>query len=148
MVPRYKTPPVVHVKPPEKKDIRIIRSLICLGLRSMLIFLFWFFQPAHIGYAPIYCMLTFALVFKLFKILQEWYHYWSVSVPEMPEWKTQRSVDVLTTSCPGEPRDMIMRTLKAMQAITYPHTSYLCDEGNDPVLKKACEELGVIHVTR
>jgi cellulose synthase (UDP-forming) len=60
------------------------------------------------------------------------------------EWK----VDVLTTACPGEPRGMILRTLRAMQAIRYPHTSYLCDEGDDPVLREACRQLGIVHVTR
>lgn len=58
------------------------------------------------------------------------------------------TVDILTTACPGEPHGMILRTLEAMQKITYPHTSYLCDEGDNPVLKAACERLGVIHVTR
>ena len=43
---------------------------------------------------------------------------------------------------------MIIRTLKAMQRITSPHTSYLCDEGDDPYLKRKCEELGVVHVAR
>jgi cellulose synthase (UDP-forming) len=35
-----------------------------------------------------------------------------------------------------------------MRAIRYPHTSYLCDEGDDPALRAACERLGVVHVTR
>jgi hypothetical protein len=35
-----------------------------------------------------------------------------------------------------------------MVRISYPHTNYLCDEGNDPYLKQICNELGVIHVTR
>lgn len=43
---------------------------------------------------------------------------------------------------------MIVRTLKAMVAIRYPHGNFLCDEGNDPVLKRVCERLGVTHVTR
>ncbi|NHF61390.1 glycosyltransferase [Flavobacteriaceae bacterium TP-CH-4] len=43
---------------------------------------------------------------------------------------------------------MIIETLEAIQKIRYPHTTYLCDEANDPFLKKECERLGVIHVTR
>ncbi|MGZ4089492.1 MAG: glycosyltransferase [Bacteroidia bacterium] len=81
-------------------------------------------------------------------MLHEWYHYWSVSVPVKPPLDRAYTVDILTTACPGEPRDMIVRTLHAMVAIKYPHTNYLCDEGNDPELKKICQELGVIHVTR
>ncbi|MEW6469893.1 MAG: cellulose synthase catalytic subunit, partial [Bacteroidota bacterium] len=148
MAKAYHTSPVIRVSPPRKKDILTMRFLICCGVCSMIIFLAWFSDTGHIGHPLLYWMLTFALGFKLMKMLQEWYHYWSVSVPERPPWKTRWSVDVLTTACPGEPREMIIRTLEAMQAIRYPHTSYLCDEGDDPVLKKACEELGVIHVTR
>jgi cellulose synthase (UDP-forming) len=35
-----------------------------------------------------------------------------------------------------------------MKAIHYPHTDYLCDEGNDPVLRQACEALSIRHITR
>jgi cellulose synthase (UDP-forming) len=145
----YESPvEVTKVSPPKKADILTIRFLISCGLLSMVIFIFWFFDPRHIGCAPLYYFLTFALFFKLLKMVHEWYHYWSVSVPEVPVWKTQWNVDMLTTACPGEPKDMIIRTLKAMKAVTYPHTNYLCDEGNDPELRKACEELGIVHVTR
>nr|MBA3900464.1 glycosyltransferase [Bacteroidota bacterium] len=58
------------------------------------------------------------------------------------------TVDMLTTFCPGEPKDMIKKTLTAMVAVKYPHTSYLCDEGDDPELRKFCKEIGVVHVTR
>jgi cellulose synthase/poly-beta-1,6-N-acetylglucosamine synthase-like glycosyltransferase len=112
------------------------------------IFVWWFADPSHIGYKPIFWLLTVALLFKLVKMLHEWYHYWSLSIPEAPVLKTKFTADVLTTACPGEPREMIIRTLRAMVEIRYPHTNYLCDEGNDPILKKVCEELGVIHVTR
>lgn len=139
---------IIRVRHVKKKDIWIIRILIGCGVMCMIIFVLWFIKPEHIGYKPIYWLLTLALLFKLLKMLHEWYHYWSVSVPICPVWKTKWKVDVLTTACPGEPREMIIRTLKAMKNINYSHTNYLCDEGNDPILKKVCEELGVIHITR
>ena len=43
---------------------------------------------------------------------------------------------------------MIKQTLEAMVKVKYPHTTYLCDEGDDPELKALCEQLGVIHVYR
>lgn len=139
---------VIKVGQPKKKDIWTIRGLIVMGLASMSLFILWFIEPGHQGYGPIYWLLTFALSFKLLKMIQEWYHYWSPSVPPTPVWKTRFTVDILTTACPGEPTSMIIRTLEAMVAIRYPHTNYLCDEGDDPILKDACERLGVIHVTR
>lgn len=139
---------IIKVKTPLKSNIITIRILICCGIISMLLFINWFINPEHVGYAPVFWLLTCALIFKLVKMIHEWYHYWNPSITKMPESKREWSVDVLTTSCPGEPREMITRTLMAMKAIRYPHTNYLCDEGDDPILKKVCQELGIIHVTR
>jgi cellulose synthase (UDP-forming) len=130
------------------KDITTIRIMIVLGLITLVLFLFWFFDENHVGYAPLYWLLTTALGFKLLRTLHEWYHYYSISKPVKPELKTKFKVDIFTTSCPGEPCSMIINTLEAIQRIHYPHTTYLCDEGNDPVLKQACKRLGVIHITR
>lgn len=143
-----RTEAVAKVNAPLKSDIKILRILICCGIASMLIFMYWFINPEHMGYAPIFWLLTFALIFKLVKMLHEWYHYWSPSIPEKPVVTRTWTVDILTTSCPGEPREMIIRTLKAMKEIRYPHTNYLCDEGDDPVLRQVCADLGIIHVTR
>lgn len=43
---------------------------------------------------------------------------------------------------------MVLNSLRAIQAIPYPHTTYLCDEANDPYLRQMCEQMGVRHVTR
>jgi cellulose synthase (UDP-forming) len=139
---------VIKAEAPKRSEIRIIRILILCGLISMLVFLNWFIVPEHVGYAPFFWFLTIGLIFKLAKMMHEWYHYWSISVPEMPRTNKHYTVDFLTTACPGEPKDMIIRTLHAMKAVEYPHTNYLCDEGNDPELKQVCEQLGIIHVTR
>lgn len=139
---------VIKVDVPKRKDLVIIRFLIVCGIFLMTAFLWWFIDPDHVGFAPVFWLLTLALVFKLMKMLHEWYHYWNVSVPVAPEMKTQWKVDMLTTACPGEPKDMIINTLKAMQAVRYPHTSYLCDESDDPELREVCRELGVVHCTR
>lgn len=139
---------VIRVLPPDKKDMLRMRFLIILGLITVALFLIWFFSEERVGYAPLFWILCFAWFFKLLRTFYEWYHYYNISVPEPPELKRKFTVDILTTACPGEPHEMIIGTLRAMQAVRYPHTSYLCDEGDDPVLKKVCEELGVIHVTR
>jgi cellulose synthase (UDP-forming) len=140
--------PVIRVTSPLKKDILTIRILIVMALACVTCFVIWFADANHIGYGPIFWILTCALLFKLVKMVHEWYHYWSPSIPQMPESKRNWKVDILTTACPGEPKDMIIRTLQAMVAVKYPHTNYLCDEGDDPGLKEICRQLGVIHVTR
>ncbi|MCB0841755.1 MAG: glycosyltransferase [Bacteroidetes bacterium] len=125
-----------------------MRVLITIGLIELLIFSIWFFDPSHIGYLPLYILLSISIGFRFLKTLHEWYHYGGISVPPPKEITREWSVDMLTTACPGEPIDMIRKTLEAMVKVEYPHTNYLCDEGNDPVLKKICEDLGVIHVYR
>lgn len=136
------------IQPPRKKELLVLRGLISLGLVFFLIFILWFFKEEHIGYTPLYYLLTGALVFRLIKIIHEWYHYWGISAPEIPERTREWTVDMLTTFVPGEPYEMTVKTLEAMVAVTYPHTTYLCDEGDDPYLKKVCQDLGVVHVTR
>lgn len=144
----HETGTLIRISALKRGDVRTIRILIGCGLVTMAIFLSWFFSSENNSYGPFYWVLTVALIFKLLKMLQEWYHYCNPSIPAAPERKTQFTADILTTACPGEPTEMIVKTLEAMVAIRYPHTNYLCDEGNDPYLKKKCEELGVVHVTR
>jgi cellulose synthase/poly-beta-1,6-N-acetylglucosamine synthase-like glycosyltransferase len=137
---------------PELKtsDVVIIRILIVLAVLFTGIFLAWFFQPVHKGLSWLYWLLVISIGFKLLQAIHEWYHLFGIYKPKLPPKQIEKvwTVDMLTTYCPGEPIEMIEETLRAMVKITYPHTTYLCDEGNDPYLKKFCEELGVIHVTR
>jgi cellulose synthase (UDP-forming) len=133
---------------PKSRDVLTIRIMIVMGLLTMVAFLYWFLDKDHVGYLPLYILLTTALGFKLLRTLHEWYHYFDVSVPVKPKLRTKFKVDVLTTFCAGEPYDMIINTLEAIQRIRYPHTTYLCDEANDPYLIEQCKRLGVVHVTR
>src|ERR1043166_4597576 len=129
-------------------DRWVIRLLIVSGIIVMAVFLVWFIQPDHMGDPLIFWMLCAALLFKLAKMIQEWYHYWAPSIPPRPPYDRNYEVDIFTTFCAGEPREMVVATLHAMQAIRHPHTSYLCDEADDQELKKVCHDLGVVHVTR
>jgi cellulose synthase (UDP-forming) len=136
------------ISPPTKRETIVIRSLILFGALWIAFFIYWFIDPYHIGHPVLFWMLTGALAFKLFRALHEWYHYFDISVPKKPVLKSDFTVDVFTTACPGEPIKMIVGTLEAIQKMTYPHKAYLCDEGDDPELKAACQRLGVVHVTR
>ena len=139
---------LVKANSPTKKQQVKIRTMIWVGIIAMSIFIVWFGYHVDIGYLPLYIPLTIGLFFKLIRMLHEWYHYYGISVPIVPKKFPNLSVDVFTTACPGEPIDMIIHTLKEMVAISYPHKNYLCDEGDDPILKKACDDLGIIHITR
>ena len=133
---------------PKKSELRTLRLMIVGSFFWMSIFLWWFFHEDRMGHPVLFWPLTIALFLKLAQRAYEWYNYFDISVPEKPELKTKLKVDMLTTACPGEPHSMIIRTITKMVAVKYPHTTYLCDEGDDPILKAACERLGVVHVTR
>lgn len=129
------------------------KIILLLGLISLFVFLYGFFNEVGIGYRFTYYLLLISLGFKLLKVLFEWYHFSGLPVPlaslHFPKQPSQKyTVDMLTTFCPGEPYDMLERTLRAMVAVRYPHKTYLCDEGDDPIAKRLCMDLGVVHVTR
>ena len=46
-----------------------IRFMIVLGLIALTVFVVWFIDPDHIGYFPLYVLLTVALGFRLIKAL-------------------------------------------------------------------------------
>ena len=137
-----------QIVPPTKKELLTIRFMILIGCFSVLNFVYWFLQPEFRLYPLLYWLLCFTLFYGILRILYIWYYYWNITIPITPAAKETFTVDILTTFFPGEPYEMIIGTLNAIQNISYPHTTYLCDEANDPYLKKVCKKLGVIHVTR
>ncbi len=131
--------------------MRQMRILVLIGLVVVAQFIWWFSDASHIGYPPLFWLLTISLCYKIVRMLYEWYHYVQVKEPLPPQAPLAprlRTVDMLTTACPGEPHNMIIRTLEALVAVRYPHATYLCDEGDEAELRAACARLGVVHVTR
>ncbi|MEX1213302.1 MAG: glycosyltransferase family 2 protein [Balneolaceae bacterium] len=136
------------IKEPTLKEKITLRILIILGLLSVVNFFYWFISPEYIDHKYLYGLLFGLLSFDAFRVIYMWYHYWDISVPEKPVLLDKPTVDVFTTFFPGEPYDMVKDTLLAIQRMTYPHTTYLCDEANDSHLKEFCEKNGIKHVTR
>ncbi|NJY63089.1 glycosyltransferase [Salinimicrobium sp. CDJ15-81-2] len=136
------------IKAPTLMEERIIKLLILLALFSTVHFLFFFLQFEHQGNAILFFLLSITISYSIFKKLYMWYNYANISIPEKPSTSPEVTVDILTTYFPGEPYQMVVTTLEAITNISHPHTSYLCDEANDPYLKGFCEKNGIIHVTR
>jgi cellulose synthase (UDP-forming) len=135
------------------KKLLLGKAILYLGILSLALFLYGFFTEVGVGHRVLYYLLTISLFFKLLKVGFEWYHYaglpeprnnWEVPKPPLKSY----TVDMLTTFCKGEPYKMLENTLRALVAVKYPHTTYLCDEEDDACVKKLCMELGVVHVTR
>ncbi|HYK77914.1 MAG TPA: glycosyltransferase family 2 protein [Daejeonella sp.] len=139
---------VKSVVPPTAKELFTLRFMILAGVSFMAFFLYGLLDSNIIGYAPLYWLLVTSIIFVCLAILHEWYHYFSIAVPKTPKRTKTYTVDIFTTFCAGEPYEMIVETLTAIQAIRYPHKTYLCDEADDAYLKDVCQKLGVVHVTR
>jgi cellulose synthase/poly-beta-1,6-N-acetylglucosamine synthase-like glycosyltransferase len=138
----------IQNRPPTKGEKRLAVVLVILGIAFSIYFLQWFLDSEFIGFLPLYILLVIAFLYEIIKLWGEWYFSLNLSIPEKPVMKKNWTVDILTTYCAGEPKQMIIDTLTAIKNITYPHTAYLCDEDDDAELKEVCRELGVIHVTR
>ncbi|MES2848728.1 MAG: glycosyltransferase [Bacteroidota bacterium] len=136
------------IQPPTKKEKIALRAMIFIGYFSVAFFLYNMSRDSNIGNKPLYVLLMITLGYYCLKWMHEWYHYFAISVTPKPEATKIYTIDVLTTYCAGEPFDMLEQTLTAMQAMTYPHTSYCCDEADDPDVRALCSRLGVRHVTR
>src|SRR5690606_25999980 len=136
------------LKNPSKNESSIIKFMILLGIFSIINFLIYFFQPNHTGETWLFILLTVTILYSILKKLYMWYNYSNILIPKKPEGRVDFKVDILTTYYPGEPYQMTITTLEAINNITYPHITYLCDEANDTFLKEFCKENGIIHVTR
>lgn len=141
----FRTAPI---QPPTRKEKIALRAMIFIGYFSVAFFLYHMFKATNIGNKPLYILLMITLVYYSLKWAHEWYHYFSISVTPKPEATRIYTIDVFTTYCAGEPFDMLEQTLTAMQAMTYPHTTYCCDEADDPDVRALCSRLNVKHVTR
>ena len=144
---KWPAEPIRPAEPP-KRAILQVRFLVVIGLVSLAAFFVWLLQPERRGDGWLFWPLFFALVYRALFWLFEWANYVRPKFEQFVAPKRPWTVDVLTTACPGEPRGMVLRTLRAMKAIRYPHRDFLCDEGDDPILREACRVLGIVHVTR
>lgn len=67
--------------------------------------------------------------------------------PPPPAAPPDRTVDVFVTTY-NEPIELVRETALAARAITYPHRTWVLDDGNRPLMREACEELGVGYLVR
>ncbi len=137
-----------QINAPAQSHRIILRVLTLSGVLFLLHFVWWYFSAGHAGHPVLFWLLSISLGYKLLHLLYEWYYLSAIDMPDRPVIRRQWTVDILTTYVPGEPYEMIERTLRAMVNVSYPHTNILCDEGNDPRLKNLCVGLGIIHVYR
>jgi cellulose synthase (UDP-forming) len=117
-----------------------------LGLQSVLYFAWWWFRLDHVNNAVLFVLLSIATWYGVFRIMVGWYNAFHVDQPPEIPAPGGLSVAIFTTSSPGEPYEMFVRTLAAARAITYPHRTYLLDDTRDPRFGELAAEMGATHL--
>ncbi|HEU4521607.1 MAG TPA: glycosyltransferase family 2 protein [Thermoanaerobaculia bacterium] len=127
-------------------DRVFIAVLIFLALQSVLFFGVWWFQVANISNPVLFAMLSLATWYGIFRMFVGWYNLFHIEHPDPVPAEEGHSVAIFTTSSPGEPYEMFVRTLAAARDIRYPHTTYLLDDTRDPRFAALAKEMGAVHL--
>ena len=124
----------------------VIAILIFLALQSVVFFGVWWFQVKNISNPVPFAMLSLATWYGIFRMFVGWYNLFHIEHPEPLSAPEGLSVAIFTTSSPGEPYEMFVRTLAAARQIRYPHTTYLLDDTRDPRFAALAKEMGAVHL--
>jgi cellulose synthase (UDP-forming) len=124
----------------------VLGVLLFLGVQSVVYFALWWFRAEHVNNLALFIVLSFATWYGVFRIMVGWYNIFHVEQPDEAPPRDGLRVAIFTTSSPGEPYEMFVRTLHAARAIRYPHTTYLLDDTRDPRMRALCEETGAVHM--
>jgi len=120
--------------------------MLFLGIQSAAIFAVWWFRAEHVGNRLLFVLLSFATWYGISRIVVGWYSAFHIEQPPPRDAPPGLRVAIFTTSSPGEPYEMFVRTLAAARDITYPHTTYLLDDTRDPRIAALAAEMGAVHL--
>lgn len=123
----------------------ILGTLIFLGIQSVVLFGLWWFQLRHVNQPVLFALLSLATWYGIFRMMVGWYNAFHIEQPPEIAAPDGLSVAIFITSSPGEPFEMFERTLEAVRAIEYPHTTYLLDDTRDPRFAELAREKDAIH---
>ena len=135
-----------RAKPVHMWERWALALLIFLGVQSVFYFAWWWFRFEHVNNLTLFVLLSFATWYGVFRILVGWYNVFHIEQPDAIAAPEGLRVAIFTTSSPGEPYEMFVRTLAAVREIRYPHTTYLLDDTRDPRMKALAEDMGAVHL--
>lgn len=124
----------------------LLGVLIFFGLQSVALFAWWWFRAGHVSNRLLFVLLSAAVWYGVFRMLVGWYNAFHIEQPSHRDAPPGLSVAIFTTSSPGEPYEMFVRTLAAARDITYPHTTYLLDDTRDPRFAELARASGAVHL--
>lgn len=120
--------------------------LIFLAVQSVFYFGRWWFRLEHVNNVTLFVLLSLATWYGISRMMIGWYNAFHVDQPDPVGAPSGLRVAIFTTSSPGEPYDMFVRTLAAARQVRYPHTTYLLDDTRDPRFADLAREMGAVHL--
>jgi cellulose synthase (UDP-forming) len=125
-----------------------LRALAIVALLWGIGYLAWRIGWSSQGASPVaYGMLLVTEIYGLWALGTLAWFSWSRPPAERPPVTPGRSVDVYVCTY-NEPQEVIAATLAGCRALTYPHTTYLLDDGRRPEMAELAKLAGAEYLTR
>jgi cellulose synthase (UDP-forming) len=127
---------------------KLLRALALAALVWGLGYLTWRVGWSREGANPIaFAMLLATEVYGLYALAILTWFSWSRPAAERPATTPGRTVDVYVCTY-DEPVEVVMATLAGCRALTYPHTTYLLDDGRREEMRELAALAGADYLTR
>lgn len=126
----------------------LLRGLALVALLWGLGYLTWRVGWSWEGANPLlFAMLLVTEVYGFYALAILTWFSWSRPPSVRPATTPGREVDVYVCTY-DEPAEVIMATLAGCRALTYPHTTYLLDDGRRPEMEELANLAGARYLTR
>jgi cellulose synthase (UDP-forming) len=126
----------------------LLRSLAIVALLWGVGYLIWRIGWSSQGAGPVaYGMLLVTEIYGLWALGTLAWFSWSRPPARRPPATPGRTVDVYVCTY-DEPSEVIAATLAGCRALTYPHTTYLLDDGRRPEMEELAKIAGAEYLTR
>ncbi len=127
---------------------RVLRALALVALVWGVGYLTWRVGWSGQGASPVvYGMLIVTEFYGLYALAILTWFSWSRPPAVRPEATPDRAVDVYVCTY-DEPVEVVMATLAGCRALTYPHTTWLLDDGRRPEMEEIAGLAGARYLTR
>jgi cellulose synthase (UDP-forming) len=126
----------------------LLRSLAIVALAWGVVYLTWRVGWSGRGANPVvFAMLLATEVYGLYALGMLAWFSWSRPIAARPPITVPRAVDVYVCTY-DEPVEVVLATLAGCRALTYPHTTYLLDDGRRPEMEELARLSGAHYMTR
>ncbi len=129
------------------KKKKLLLILVVLGFLSSFYYLKWWVDKS-INSNPVFIFLfAIVLFYMIAQVYFLWIIYLNAKYPARADGNKEFKVDVFLPTY-NEPVDLVEKTLKAVVDMSYPHTTYLIDDGNKVEYKELAEKYSAKYIAR